>query len=327
MSESFAVQAMLAASEIPTYSQLNLHKTPYMFSVKYDGIRALLHKGVAKSRTWTDLPNKYIQQWADKYANYLQGLDGEILVGKAESQLAMYNTSSGVMSREGAPDFKLYVFDVWDEPEVDALDRQFMLKARTSHMPSELLSRIVLVEQTILTNEPDLNALYDGAVDMGYEGLIGKRADGHYKYGRSTLSEGLLLKFKRFADSEIRVEDIIQGEKNANENIGNAFGKTKRSTAKGGKVPMDTIGSFIGTDINPASPYFQKKVKVGPGVFKKDILAMLYKLHQEWLLNPQNYKKKPPVLGRILTYKYQVSGAKDKPRYPGAKAFRDPMDL
>jgi ATP-dependent DNA ligase len=316
-------ECMLAPSQIPTEEELVFDA---YYSDKLDGMRTLATGGVAMSRNMLPWPNLHIQKFFSHYAAQLQGLDCEIIVGAPNLQSTMQATTSGVTAEEGRPDFKLYVIDHWDMEGVTADKRYEYLKAYIGTFTDELAERVVLLEQHIVTSVAEVHPRYLKSIQDGFEGGMLKRLDGLYKYGRGTIKEAILLKWKEFADSEIKITVLKQGKSNKNVNIKNQFGKTKRSTSAAGKVLMETIGGFIGEDINPNSPFFGDTVKVGPGIFKKSELAELWKKHCEWCAGPGAIEDSP-VLGRIMTYKYQVSGVKDKPRFPGAKGFRPKSDL
>lgn len=316
------VECMLAASEIPKEDDIGF---PVMVSLKYDGMRYLQMKDQGMSRKMLPFENKSVQEWAVRHAEWLDGLDGEIIVGPPNLQTTFNTTTSGITKEAGWPDFKLYVVDTWSSPDT-AEERYEQLREGIAKFPEELADRIVLVEQIMVKDIAHLQRLYIAAVKAGYEGLILKHPKRKYKNGRSTLNEGILLKWKEFKDSEIKIESVKQGKSNKNVKTRDELGKAKRSTHAAGKVLTEMVGAFIGKDINPLSPFFGKTITVGPGNFKKDELVALWAAHQDWLVNPQKLTDSP-VVGRVMTYKYQVSGVKDLPRYPGSKGFRSGIDL
>lgn len=321
-SDILTFEPMLASSEIPTLGEVPL---PSLMSFKYDGLRALCTGTVVMSRQMIPLPNRFLQDFMQFNAAYLHGLDCEVIVGPPNLPTTYNTTQSAIMTAEGRPDFKLYVLDNWDMEGESAEDRYAYLQSAVEAMPPYLQDRVNLVRQELVKTPGQIEQFYLQSVAAKYEGAMAKRADGYYKYGRSTLKEGILLKFKQFADSEIRIDKLVQGQKNENEKGVSNIGKAKRSSHKANQTPQDIIGRFEGVDINPASPFFEQRVNVGPGNFKKETLRALWKLHLAWLAS--GMKGKSPVIGRILTYKYQVVGVKDKPRMPTAKGFRDKIDM
>jgi DNA ligase-1 len=317
-----AFECLLASSEIPEPHQVPM---PTMASWKYDGMRCLLAGGYAFSRKMLPFPNHFLQKWINAREPWLNGLDCELIVGPPNTQTTYHTTQSAINREEGRPDFKLYVLDHWDMEGEPAEARYEHLKARFQEFPDDILERLVLVEQFPIRLPIQLKELHVQAVALGYEGLMCKNPVKPYKYGRSTLKEGILLKFKDFDRSEIRITSVKQGMKNNNEKKTNELGKAKRSSHKANKVPQDIVGGFIGEDINPLSPFYSKTITVGPGSFTKDVLKALWKKHIEWIAGGK--KGQGPLEGRILTYKYQKSGVKDLPRHPGAMGFRDKYDM
>lgn len=311
-----AIKLMLAASEIPDHDQIPFG-VGMDFSLKYDGVRNAVIDRNAYSRKMELWPNELVQAWTYKHGSLLEGFDGELIVGPPNATDVFHRTMSGITKADANPDFKFYVFDLWNCDE-DAQTRANVLKQRIKYLPQSAKDRIVLVEQRRVKDYTTLHSMYMGAIYTNYEGLIGRRSDGLYKNGRSTIKEGLLLKFKEFADSEIQITGIQQGKTNQNEKERDALGHAKRSTKKAGKVEVETIGTFLGIDVNPESPFYKMQVKVGPGNYDKATLAAMWAAY---------VKDKSTLNGKFMTYKYQIAGVKDKPRYPGARSAKGIRDV
>ena len=108
------MKVMLMPRETP-----DLDKLPYpvYMSPKYDGIRCFIKDGVAYSRTFKPLPNINIQTWAKTHAKALEGMDGEIIVGKAWAEDVYRVTNSFVMSDDKQGEFFFFHFDFWNNDE------------------------------------------------------------------------------------------------------------------------------------------------------------------------------------------------------------------
>lgn len=218
---------------------------PLLCSAKIDGVRCLIKDGVALSRSLKPIPNNYIQQWVKENAETLEGLDGELVVGNAFSPTVFNTTTSGVMSREGEPDFQYIVFDIWnsisENGSVVALDRYLKLKYISPNLPSRanvLLKKVV--------NSPEEAKEYEGQLlEIGAEGMMVQGLHAGYKFGRSTVKEQKLLKVKRFTDSEYEVVGFEEKMHNANEAKINEVGNTERSSHKENMVPMNTLGALV----------------------------------------------------------------------------------
>jgi DNA ligase-1 len=122
------------------------------------------------------------------------------------------------------------------------------------------------------------------------------------------LKEGWLLKLKRFADSEAVVLAVNQLMHNTNEATTDKLGHTERSSHKAGKVPALAVGSLLVRDIKTGVDF-----ELGTG-FTED---------QRYAL----WKKRGELVSRVVKYKYQPVGVKDKPRFPVFLGFRDKRDL
>jgi DNA ligase 1 len=299
------LQVMLASSEIPTPEQLVF---PLDASFKVDGLRCAQINGQAMSRKMLPLENPFVQAWALEYQDYLHGLDGEMVVGlpyAENDEDDVFNRSSGPLGRlTGEPNFAYYVFDTWEATDLNAAERTHLLKDRNL----TAIPRVQLIAQKRINNIAELMAYMAEALALGYEGLILKKLRGLYKNGRSTLLEGVLLKWKEFADSEAIILSVNQGTTNTNEAKKDELGHTKRSSAKAGKVLTETVGSFMVQDI-----YTGVIFKCPPCGTQSEVDAM-------WV-------DRANLPGQIITYKYQKVGTMRKPRFPGMRRFRPRSDI
>lgn len=303
MTHTFKV--MLAASEVPTASDLLY---PIMVSYKYDGIRTALTGGVAMSRKMIPLPNTCIQEWAREHGDLLEGIDGEMIFGPPNTSTTFNKSTSGCNKASGGDGFTFYVFEKWDS-KLLAEDRYHELLVWYHHLPPEVSSRVVIVEQRVLHTLKDLQSVYAEALALGYEGLIIKEPLLRYKNGRSTVDEGYCLKWKEFIFHEARILSVNQGQKNTNEKKKDEIGFAKRSSAKAGQVLVDQVGNFRVTDIDPKSPHYGKEFSCGPGCLKDIQLKALWARHS----------RDNDVVGQLLVYKSQkpLPGNTDLPRFPG----------
>ena len=166
-----------------------------------------------------------------------------------------------------------------------------------------------LLTQQIVFNQAALKSLYEQALAAKYEGLILKNLRHKYKNGRSTIMEGTLLKFKEWVTDDCRILEVLQGTTNTNPDIKDELGHAKRSTAKAGKIPNGTVGSFMVQNCKTGLIF-----KCGTGPLKAPELKALWEDRQT-------------LIGRIFRYKYQRSGTLIKPRFPGFVGFVNLMDI
>lgn len=281
---------------------------PLLASPKLDGIRALCLYDRVVSRKILDIPNRHVQ--ACLAHTRLQGLDGELIVGAPTAEDVYRRTNSAVMSHDGEPHFTFYVFDYVRDPLLrydrrmhDAVNivggEAMKLRAGQAHGTFDIRWH----QQTWIEDREALDAFEAKCVAEGYEGIITRDPGAIYKYGRSTAKEQIMLKIKRFEDSEAEIVGIEEEMHNANEAQRDNLGRTKRSTAKAGKVGKGTMGALIVRDLKTGVEF-----NIGSGFTAADRSA-------EW---------KP---GEIVKYRYFPVGVKDKPRHPVYHGRRSKIDL
>lgn len=291
---------MLAAA-----ADLKKIQYPVLGFPKIDGIRAVVHDKKPLSRKLITLPNKFIQGFFSH--DHFQGLDGELVVGAPNDPLCIKHTTSGVMSVEGAPDFTFYVFDKWDSP-LNYVGRFHAARQITEGIGS---ARVVPLTPRVIEREKDLLAYEAQQLEAGYEGIILRDPDGAYKHGRSTVREGGLLKLKRFQDSEAEVLEVIEEQFNGNEAQRDNLGRTKRSSAKAGKVGKGRAGALRVRDIHHGWEF-----EIGTGLTDVD--------KAEWWAWWQLGSTRP---ARLVKYKYFPIGMQERPRHPVYLSWRHPADM
>ena len=300
-----AVRPMLAAQEPVTAEQVDLGRGSVWVSPKLDGIRNLQMKSISKSRKLKDIPNLHVQRTLAHPV--LDGMDGELIVGSPAAADCIQATTSGVMSKNGTPPFRYYVFDVWDSPGAGYLARKGYLRRRVA-AASRLGLPVVLVPQVLCQTLEELQQAIANNYLMGVEGSIIRSYDDPYKFNRSTLTEGYLLKVKESLDSEIVVTGFVEMKHNQNEATLDELGLTKRSTHQANKVGAGTLGKLVGVDVTSG-----QTVVVGTGK-----MTAAEKLHV-W----QNQSSYP---GRLAKYRFAAYGIKDAPRFPRFICWRDASD-
>lgn len=275
---------------------LSLLRFPLLATPKLDGIRCLKINGKALSRSFKPIANLFVREWIE--ANVPDGTDGELLV----EGVPFSDVAGNIGKRTGEPDFRFYAFDyVTDSLSKPYAERMKDLEAAPA------LDRVVKILPTPVNNLEELMELEAKWVDLGYEGIMVRTPESPYKTGRSTQRESYLLKIKRFEDAEAIVLACIEGQTNLNEAQLDAFGHTKRSSAKDGKVGRGTLGALRVRDVVTGCEF---KLSGFPREMADAIWA-----------DPA------AVLGKPVTYKHQPSGAKDAPRFPKFKAFRETWDM
>jgi DNA ligase-1 len=283
----------LLAHTIEDTSKINY---PVLVSVKLDGVRCLIIDGVAMSRSLKPIRNEYVQSCIGR-PEY-NGLDGELIVGDVFAQDCYRATSSGIMAKDGKPDFKFHVFDRWDLPD-EYMARRALL---------ETSEHIVVVPHMQALTEADLLRIEQSVLERGGEGVMVRSFNGKYKHGRSTMKEGILGKLKRMESSEAEILSVVEMERNLNEPVTNAIGHTERSSHQENKVPAGVMGALQVRCLKTDAVF-----QIGTGFNAED--RLWFWLNQE------------DVIGQIVTYNHFPVGRKDLPRHPSYKGFRLREDM
>lgn len=272
---------------------------PVYVSPKLDGIRVIIKDGKVLSRNGKPIPNLFIQSLLKTY----HGLDGELIVGHPTHPNVFQLTTSGVMSIEGTPNVRLYVFDCWyAEGGIDTRYNE-VLKI-TQNSP---ISGIEVVPQIIVNSLEELYKFEEECLAKGYEGVMLRYPNAPYKNGRSTVKEGALLKLKRFSDNEAYILGMEPLLRNHNEPTKNALGHTERSSHIYNKVADDLLGALNVKDIHTGVEF-----SIGSGFTEEQ--------------RKEIWNKQVELIGSIVKYKYFEVGVKDKPRFPifcGLRHFND----
>lgn len=269
---------------------------------KFDGIRCLKVGGRALTSAFKSIPNDFIRTWIE--ANCPDGFDGEIMVvGRCFNDL-----SGDVRRKDGQPDFRYHVFDyVLDGNLKLAYQYRMIDLADGIRLHPAVLERVVPEFPSPALNEQELAALEASALARGREGIMVRSASSPYKCGRSTLREGYLIKIKRFLDDEAEVIDVLEEMENTNVAEEDNFGRTKRSKHAEGMVPKGTMGKLVCR--TKAGVEFE----IGTGFTALD--------------RQKIWDNRAEAIGRLVKYKHQPHGAKEKPRCPVFLGFREKWDL
>jgi DNA ligase-1 len=274
---------------------------PALVSPKLDGIRCCIYQGQALTRSLKEIPNKHI--FGALSAVHLEGLDGELIIGSPCAHDVYRVTNSAVMSFDGEPEFKYFVFDNFNSSggfeKRNDIARQMAL---------ELPAMIEWLPQHKVTSLEEILSLEESWLLAGYEGIIIRSADGPYKYGRSTTNEGWLIKKKNFHDSEARIIGFQEMMHNRNEAFQNELGRTARSKAAEGMEASGLLGALFCEELSTGITF-----NLGSGL--------------DLRMREEIFKNKDYYMGKIVKFKSFKIGVKDAPRHPVFLGFRDPKDM
>lgn len=277
-------------------ADLNKLRFPHLASAKLDGIRVTIINGVAMSRSLKPIPNKQIQTM---FAN-CEYFDGELIVGSPMSKTCYNDTVSVVMSQDkDASGVRLYAFDHIEEPTANYTARSAFIKHELNN------DNVIILEQVVIHNLEELLAFEEECLNKGYEGLILRDPMAPYKFGRSTVNEGYLLKLKRFEDAEAVVVGFEERMHNANEAVTNELGRTSRSSHQAGKVPTNTLGALV-------CEWNGMKFNIGTGFDDAE--------------RQRVWDDREGHLNKLAKFKFFPIGMMDAPRHPVFLGWRDRMD-
>lgn len=294
------LKPMLAAD---CRGDVSLLRFPLLASPKLDGVRCIILNGVALSRSLKPIPNSHVQQWAAAHCTSLEGMDGELIVGSptqkpGDAETVMARTMSGVMSKDGKPDFTFHIFDcVPPATNGKLFDQRFRWSVAPCMAP-----RTQLVAHTLILGPTQLDEYEASMLAAGYEGIMTRQPGGLYKQGRSTMKEQGLVKVKRFSTYEAEVVGVEEQMHNDNEKVGE--GIQKRGSCAAGLRPAGVLGALVcrrpdGVEFNIGTGFTaeqRKELWAGP----------------------------PPCgspIGLTVTYRCFDYGSKDAPRFPVFGSF------
>ena len=219
----------------------------------------------------------------------------------AANQDPYRRTVSAVMSEDGEPDVHYFVFDNFLVHE--RFTDRFEFVSDLKKQPN-----VEVVLHEVIRNAEALENFESECVDMGFEGAMIRSVDGPYKFGRSTVKEGYLLKLKRYRDSDAEIIGTYELMHNGNEATTNALGRTERSSHQANKTGLDSLGGFELRDVHSGVEF-----RCGTGLTAAD--------------REQMWEMRDDLIGQIIKYKYFPVGSKEKPRHPVFLGMRSRLDV
>ena len=291
---------MKAPTNPITDSELEQLNYPVLGSPKLDGFRCLVLDQPYTS-SMKPFGNRFVQRELSK--PMYRGLDGELIVGPANSPDAFHNTSGPLRRADGEPDFKFYAFDRVVHPDRTYLNRWLY---------SDLLDseRLIILEQRPLFSPLEVQGFEQEMLAHGYEGAMIRSPNGIYKQGRCTLKEKDMFKRKPFVETEARILAFEEAMTNDNEPVENELGLIKRSHSRENMFPAGTLGKFVLLSAPWPLPF-----RAAPGKgFTAEIRQTLW-------------DKRHFYTDQIATVKYQKHGSREAPRLPSVIKIRPIWDI
>jgi DNA ligase-1 len=296
---------------------------PVIATPKFDGIRVTTLPGsydkltsisIPVCRSLKLVPNDYI---CEMLSQLVPCLDGEILTYPDQGDLldatdmekphSFNRVSSDVMTHVGRPRFKFHVFDHLDfnleHPHLVPYEER-LEKLKTLELPSICVN----VPTRLCGNRQAIEDFESEMVEAGYEGICWRHPLSTYKYGRSTLRSQQLIKMKRFESAEAIVIDTYEEMGNNNPSVLNMLGYAERSSHKENMKPKGRLGGLV-----LKCSMFEETFNCGSGFNASD--------------REELWKDQDALKGKIVTFKFQRHGSKDRPRIPIFVGFRSIIDM
>lgn len=279
---------------------------PLLGSPKLDGQRVCILEGQAVSRSLKPIANRALREILSN--PLLDGLDGEVLAGDPNSDRAFNNTIRKISAHNADPDGLIfYCFDSFDDPTLPFVQRLERTKAKVEIARAAGLPVDFLHHEEI-TSTAQMLSMYRRNLDKGLEGLMLRKADAQYRFGRSTPKSGELYKLKEFATAEAEIIGWEPLYRNHNEKVKNALGLSERSTAQAGKVADDLVGALQVRDLLSGVEF-----RIGSGFTQEDRERM--------------WEDRDSLVGQVVVYKSAQAGIVDLPRHPVWLGMRSREDM
>ena len=298
-------------------------KFPVIAQPKIDGVRALNMTGKLTGRSLKPFKNKYLTTQLSHSS--LIGFDGELAAESHVHPDLCRITSSATGTITGEPYVLWWLFDyVTIDNKATPYERRLLqLEDRIKELMGEqplLYPHLRLIPSKLCHTMDELEEFDAGNLIAGYEGTCFRDPKGLHKQGRSSPTQGGLLRIKRFVDFEFKVHTILEGEENQNEAQINELGNTFRSSHQENMVANGMVGAMLGNVL--ANVYdgdtllfsAGQEVRVGAGCLTHD-------QRRHYFINQDEFKR------LIHKAKFFPKGIKDKPRFPTWQSFRNAEDM
>lgn len=209
---------MLAPPTWPHHYEFNY---PVMAQLKADGVRGLLKDKVFYSRNMKPIRNKMAQLVAKQLPNFMTNyvLDGEWWAPGVD-----FNTIQSIIMDSDDVLPANFVYLTWDAMGANqwhkkACERQYVerlellsgiLRRLRDQYPA-VAARFQKIETHYVGNPFVFANLYSDYLGAGHEGMMVKSPNGLYKWGRCTVREATMFKYKPVFDIDIRIKAVKEG--------------------------------------------------------------------------------------------------------------------
>lgn len=293
---------------------------------KIDGVRGLQPKDRLVGRSLDEFKGFGLTELFSRPEH--EGFDGEITLGSSPVALPGESLCAQTTGACGAfkgvtevADFHWWLFDLVtpDTAHLSYSTRYCELRDRVSKLYH---SRLRVVPYEVILNAAEAKAFAAKCLADGFEGAVFRNPRATVKEGRPTKGAQQFMRYKPWADFEIRVTSVVEEETNTNEAKKNTLGKTERSSAKAGKVKNGKVGAVVGDVVKDVlCPFsgrvlFPKGMSITAGAGRmKDSEAKAF------------FENQALIVGQIAKIKHLAYGVMDQPRMATFECLRDPVDM
>lgn len=209
----------------------------YLGSIKLEGSRGELFAETGLlSRQLKPVPNIYINERMDGPAQIATEM-GLSLDGEFYLHGWTFNRIDSAFRNENNPDGQMLQFWVHDafihcNPDAPFGVRWEVMQAFVARCNDLGYNHIQLCKQWPIGTPAGAQQAYEWAVANGYEGIVLKDPNGAYKFGRSTLKQGLFLRIKPEDPYDGVILQIVERQTNLVESEVNELGFLKKRQDK-----------------------------------------------------------------------------------------------
>jgi hypothetical protein len=297
-------QVMLAPNGLIPFGDKRIPYPDMLGSYKLDGNRCFIrHDGAILTRNMLPQPNKNLAKFLGPLADYAKDsnrcFDMELFIPNATH----HGVHGSIFNAHDKPiprDTQVHVFDTFSGESWEGRDSFAAFEDRVKVLRAileDFSAPFIAVEQRVLRNAAEAQAMFEEALELGHEGIMLRRADGGYKnHSRCTHKEALLLKFKAEETVDgviVEVEQQLK-MKEGIKRTRNAFGRMENPTKNADNYePTDSVGSFLVKDDEGRT----SRVMFAAGVADQE-------QRRTW------WKKRKSLIGKYIEFK-AFPGGKD----------------
>jgi ATP-dependent DNA ligase len=207
-------ELMLAPNELPDLTKV---KYPLYLQPKLDGYRCVYKDGLLWSRKGKPFGNKNLAT----HFKSLFGVTDYVLDGELYVHGINFNKLQTILNTEDTPlpsSLKYVVYDC--VPVKDWLSQKTKiiyenrLKTLREVVNSQIADhkKVIDISNDLINTSAEAVSLYKEYLNKGYEGCMLKAPDGLYKWKRTTIRSGEMLKVKPFKSIDLAITGVYAGE-------------------------------------------------------------------------------------------------------------------